>query len=83
MRECKVDIRKVAEAAESGALTEVFGTGTAAVISPVGGFGYQGKDYVVNGGEMGEISKMLYNELTGIQNGRLKDKYGWVDVIKK
>lgn len=82
VRECKVDIRKVAEAAENGTLTEVFGTGTAAVISPVGLFGYQGKDYVVNGGEMGEISKMLYDELTGIQSGKYKDKYGWVDIIK-
>ncbi|MCH5148274.1 MAG: branched-chain amino acid aminotransferase [Clostridiales bacterium] len=82
VRECKVDIRKVAEAAENGTLTEVFGTGTAAVISPVGQFGYQGRDYVVNGGEMGEISKMLYDELTGIQCGKYQDKYGWVDIIK-
>ena len=83
VRECKVDIRKVAEAAENGNLTEVFGTGTAAVISPVGLFGYHGKDYVVNGGEMGNISKWLYSELTQIQNGKSEDKYGWVDVIKK
>ena len=82
VRECKIDIRKVAEAAENGTLTEVFGTGTAAVISPVGLFGYQGKDYVVNGGEMGEISKMLYDQLTGIQSGKYQDKYDWVDVIK-
>lgn len=83
VRECKVDIRKVAEAADSGALTEVFGTGTAAVISPVGQFGYQGKDYLVNGGTMGEISTMLYDKLTGIQSGKYADKYGWVDVIKE
>ena len=83
VRECKVSIRKVAECAENGTLNEVFGTGTAAVISPVGLFGYQGKDYVVNGGEMGELSKMLYEELTGIQSGRKPDKYGWVDVIKE
>lgn len=83
VRECKVDIRKVAEAAENGTLTEIFGTGTAAVISPVGQFGYQGKDYIVNGGEMGEISKMLYDKLTGIQCGKYQDKYGWVDIIKE
>lgn len=83
VRECKVDIRKVLECAQNGTLTEVFGTGTAAVISPVGHFGYKGDDYVINGGEMGEISKMLYDELTGIQNGRKPDKHGWVDVIKE
>ncbi len=83
VRECNVDIRKVAEAAEKGTLTEVFGTGTAAVISPVGAFGYHGRDFVVNGGKMGEISKAVYDELTGIQTGRYPDKFGWVDIIKK
>ncbi|MCH5164225.1 MAG: branched-chain amino acid aminotransferase [Clostridiales bacterium] len=83
VREGNVDIRKVAEAAESGKLTEIFGTGTAAVISPVGWFGYNGKDYEVNGGKMGEISKMIYDELTGIQNGKYPDKFGWVDIIKR
>ena len=83
VREGNVDIRKVAEAAESGKLTEIFGTGTAAVISPVGWFGYNGKDYEVNGGEMGEISKMIYDELTGIQNGKYPDKFNWVDIIKR
>ncbi len=83
VRECNVDIRKVAAAAENGTLNEIFGTGTAAVISPVGMFGYQGKDYVVNGGEMGAISKQIYDELTGIQTGKYPDKKHWVDIIKK
>ena len=83
VRECNVDIRKIAEAADNGTLNEIFGTGTAAVISPVGLFGYRGKDYVVNGGEMGEISKMIYDELTGIQNGKYPDKFHWVDIIRK
>ncbi len=83
VREMNVDIRKVAEAAENGKLNEIFGTGTAAVISPVGWFGYHGKDYEVNKGQMGEISKMLYDELTGIQNGKYPDKFGWVDIIRK
>ena len=39
---------------------------------------YKGKDYVVNGGKMGEITKWLYDTITGIQTGRLEDKYGWV-----
>ena len=83
VRECNVDIRKIAEAADNGTLNEIFGTGTAAVISPVGLFGYRGKDYVVNGGEMGEISKMIYVELTGIQSGNYPDKFGWVDIIRQ
>lgn len=83
VRECNVDIRKVVAAAENGTLNEVFGTGTAAVISPVGALGYRGKDYVINGGVMGEISKKIYDELTGIQVGKYPDKYRWVDIIKK
>lgn len=83
VREGNVDIRKVAEAADKGTLTEIFGTGTAAVISPVGCFCYNGKDYVVNGGEMGEISKQIYDELTGIQCGKYPDKNNWVDIIRK
>ena len=83
VKEGNVDIRKVVEAAKNGTLNEVFGTGTAAVISPVGSFNYQGTDYVVNGGEMGEISKSLYDELTGIQCGKYPDKFRWVKIIQK
>ena len=56
----------------------LFGTGTAAVISPVGMMEYKGVDYVVNGGEMGPVTKWLYDTITGIQSGRLEDKFGWV-----
>ncbi|MCL2675515.1 MAG: branched-chain amino acid aminotransferase [Firmicutes bacterium] len=81
VEETAVDIVKMAAAAKSGELTEVFGTGTAAVISPVGGFCYKGKDYVVGGGAMGKVSEALYAQLTGIQNGRIEDKYGWVKKL--
>ncbi|MCI8459110.1 MAG: branched-chain amino acid aminotransferase [Clostridia bacterium] len=73
-----VSIAEVIEGIESGACTEIFGTGTAAVISPVGRVGYNGKDYVINGGKMGEISRMAYDTLTGIQTGVLPDPFGWV-----
>jgi branched-chain amino acid aminotransferase len=56
----------------------VFGCGTAAVISPVGKLGFKGKEYVVNNNETGDVSKVLYDELTGIQYGTREDKFGWV-----
>ena len=76
--ERRVSIDEVIEAQKNGKLTEAFGTGTAAVISPVGMMEYKGTDYVVNGGEMGEITKWLYDTITGIQTGRLPDPFGWV-----
>ena len=77
VEEREISIAEIVKGAENGTLTEIFGTGTAAVISPVGDFGYQGKEYVVNGGKMGEIARMLYDELTGIQTGKLPDKHDW------
>ncbi len=76
--ERRVSIDEVIEAQKNGKLNEAFGTGTAAVISPVGMMEYKGTDYVVNGGEMGEITKWLYDTITGIQSGRLPDPFGWV-----
>ena len=78
MTERRISIDEVIEAQKKGTLDEAFGTGTAAVVSPVGMMEYKGVDYVVNGGEMGSITKWLYDTLTGIQTGRLEDKFGWV-----
>ena len=80
--ERRVSIDEVVEAAKNGTLDEAFGTGTAAVISPVGLIQYKGVDYVINGGKMGEITKMLYDTITGIQYGKLEDKYGWRKLVK-
>ena len=76
--ERRVSIDEVIEAQKNGTLDEAFGTGTAAVISPVGMMEYKGEDYVVNGGKMGPITKWLYDTITGIQSGRLPDPHGWV-----
>ena len=70
-------IDEVFDAAKSGRLTEAFGTGTAAVISPVGQITYKGEDHIVADGNMGQISQKLYNELVAIQYGERKDPYGW------
>jgi len=58
-------------------LEEAFGTGTAAVISPVGELKWRDEKILINNGEIGEISQMLYDTLTGIQNGTLEDSFGW------
>jgi branched-chain amino acid aminotransferase len=74
----QIDINTVAEATKLGTLTESFGTGTAAVIAPVGILNYKGNDFVINNNQMGTITSMLYSELTGIQYGKNNDTFGWV-----
>ncbi len=73
----RIEVAKVLRDIERGEITEVFGMGTAAVIAPVGKFGYAGKEYVVGGGQVGAISKHLYQYLTDLQYGRIPDPYGW------
>ena len=76
-------MEEIREATKNGTLEEAFGTGTAAVISPVGEFNWKGDKYVVNNGETGELSKKLYDNLTGIQTGAIEDPFNWiVDVVK-
>lgn len=79
--EKSVSIKEVFSAAESGRLKEAFGTGTAAVISPVGQITYKDNDYVIAGGKMGELSQRLYDEIVAIQYGEKPDSYGWVERI--
>jgi len=78
VEERKVPIEEIVEAANKGILDEAFGTGTAAVISPVGTITYKGKDIVINNGEMGKITAWLYDKITGIQTERYADDFGWV-----
>lgn len=75
--ERSIAIDEIIDAAENGRLKEAFGTGTAAVISPVGQITYKGKDNIVAGGAMGELSQRLYNEIVAIQYGEKEDPYGW------
>ena len=77
MSERPLSIDEVVAAAEDGRLKEAFGTGTAAVISPVGQITYQDRDYVVAGGEMGALSQKLYDEIVAIQYAEKEDPYGW------
>lgn len=70
------------EAAASGHLKEAWGTGTAAVISPIGELNYKGNAVTINGFKTGELTQKLYDELTGIQWGKIKDRYGWSRIVK-
>jgi branched-chain amino acid aminotransferase len=67
----------VVEGCKSGSLKEIFATGTAAVISPVGLICYKRKDLQVADGRTGELSRKLYDEITGIQYGKREDPFGW------
>lgn len=78
VEERKLSISELMDAGDSGELKEAFGTGTAAVISPVGALTYKGKTIKVNQGEIGTLTQKLYDMLTSIQTGDLEDKYGWV-----
>ena len=72
-----ITIDEVVAAAERGTLREVWGTGTAAVISPVGELSYQGRRLVVHGGRIGELTQRLYDAIVGIQYATAPDPHGW------
>ncbi|MBR3750730.1 MAG: branched-chain amino acid aminotransferase [Clostridia bacterium] len=82
VQERKIAIDEVMDAARSGHLNEAFGSGTAAVISPVGMLRMDDEEVVINNNEIGPIAQMLYDEITGIQYGRLSDPFGWVVEVK-
>ena len=82
VEERKVAIAEIVDAYKNGKLDEAFGTGTAAVISPVGTIQYKDLTMTINNGKMGKITEWLYNEITGIQNQRIEDPFGWVYHVK-
>ena len=63
---------------KSGKLTEAFGTGTAAVISPVGPLCWKDETLTLNNNEIGPVAQKLYDTLTGIQWGKLPDQNDWI-----
>ena len=77
-----VDVNEMLADIAAGRITEVFGCGTAAVIAPVGKFGSENREYVINDYEVGPITRHLYQELTDIQFGRKEDPYGWTHTIE-
>ena len=80
--ERKLSIQEVADAAAKGELKEAFGSGTAAVISPIGELKWGDDIMTINNGEIGPISQKLYDNLTGIQWGKIEDTFGWTVKVK-
>lgn len=82
VEERRITIEEIAQAADAGQLDEAFGTGTAAVISPIGELKWGDKHMVINKGEIGPLSHRLYETLTGIQWGKREDPLHWAYEVK-
>ncbi len=80
--ERQITIDEVIDSVQSGAIKEIFGTGTAAVISPVGEICYKDKPFKVHGGGVGEWSQKLFDDIMAIQYGEKEDVFGWIRELK-
>jgi branched-chain amino acid aminotransferase len=81
VEERTISIEELYEAGKSGFLEEAFGTGTAAVISPIGELNWRDQKLVIQHGRTGELSQKLYDTLTGIQRGTISDPFGWMVTL--
>ena len=81
VEERPIDINDLMADIKAGRVTEAFGSGTAAVISPVGRLCYKSETLQLSGGDAGAVTRMLYDSLTGIQTGRLEDPFGWIKFV--
>ena len=82
VKEEPVDVFEMLADLRAGKITEVFGCGTAAVIAPVGRFGFQGEDIIINNNKPGIVAERLFQALTDIQYGRVEDQYDWTLKIE-
>lgn len=80
--ERKISIQELYEAHARGKLEEAFGTGTAAVISPIGELNYEGIPIIINEGQIGPTAQKIYDTITGIQSGILKDPFAWTVKVE-
>jgi branched-chain amino acid aminotransferase len=78
LTERQISIDEVIETAQSGGMKEMFASGTAAVISPVGEISYRDRRYRISNGSVGEWAQKLYDEILGIQYGEREDIFGWI-----
>jgi branched-chain amino acid aminotransferase len=81
VEERKISIIELYEAHEKGILSEAFGSGTAAVISPIGELNWDNRPIVIGGGKTGPVARGMYETLTGIQYGRVDDFMGWTQTL--
>ena len=77
-----LSVEELVDALKTGKLEECFGTGTAAVISPVGKLRYKDDVMEIGGGQIGPVSQKIYDTVTGIQLGKLDDPFGWRVVVE-
>jgi len=82
VEERQIDVNDLMADIRAGKVTEAFGSGTAAVITPVGKLCYKDECLQLTGGKVGEITQNLYDTLTGIQTGKLNDQFSWVKFVK-
>jgi len=82
VEERRIAIDEVLEGSRSGALTEVFAAGTAAIIAPVGNIAYQGHDHAIGNGQGGEMTRWMYEQITGIQHGDVADRFDWCRIVE-
>ena len=76
-----IDVHEMLADVKSGRITEVFGCGTAAVIAPVGKFGYRDEEIIIHDGQAGPVARHLFQQLTDIQYGRIADPFGWIYTV--
>ena len=78
----RISIEEVVARITDATMTEAFGAGTAAIIAPVGKLSYRAHDYVINNNDAGEITRWLYQQLTGIQRGEVEDRHDWIRIVE-
>lgn len=81
VQERQITIDEVIDKIRSGELEEVFGSGTAAIVSPVSVLHYKGQDYEISDGQTGPLTQQLFDKLIAIQYGDIEDPYGWMERI--
>ncbi|NLM88010.1 MAG: branched-chain amino acid aminotransferase [Syntrophomonadaceae bacterium] len=81
VEERRISIEEIYQAHQEGKLEEAFGTGTAAVISPIGSLNWNDNIIAINNEQTGPISKRLYDTITGIQCGKIEDLFGWTVLV--
>lgn len=80
--ERQISIDEVYDAYAKGQLDEVFGSGTAAVISPVGELSWKGQRIVINHNQTGPYAQKLFDYITGVQSGKIADQFGWMEEVR-
>ena len=78
VEERRISAEELFEAAKKGTMEEAWGTGTAAVVSPIGELAEGDEKVIINNNQIGPVTQRLYDELTGIQWGRVADPHDWI-----